>query len=199
MEGDGESSMGHTRLVTIAAVILAAGEGRRFHGKTHKLRAMVRGKPLVRWAVDHALEAGLDETVVVAGAVDLIDVVPTSVTLIHNEAWEQGQALSLQVAVTYAHHMGHEAVVVGLGDMPAVPASAWRAVAEAEGVVVTAELGGRRSPPVKLASSIWPLLPLSGDEGARGLIRQRPDLVVQVSCEGEPTDIDTVEALARWT
>ncbi len=185
--------------MTIAAVILAAGEGRRFHGRTHKLRAVVRGRPLVRWAVDHALEAGLDETIVVAGAVDLVDVVPTTVTLIQNEAWEQGQALSLQVAVNYAQHVGHEAVVVGLGDMPGVPASAWRAVADAEGEVVTAEFAGRRSPPVKLASSIWPLLPLSGDEGARGLIRQRPDLVVQVSCEGESTDVDTLEELARWT
>ena len=93
----------------------------------------------------------------------------------------------------------HDAIVVGLGDMPSVPASAWRAVADAEGELVTAVFDGRRSPPVKLANAIWPLLPLSGDAGARGLIQQRPDLVMEVSCDGDAIDIDTQEELSRWS
>ncbi|MDH3754856.1 MAG: nucleotidyltransferase family protein [Acidimicrobiia bacterium] len=185
--------------MTIAAVILAAGAGSRFEANTHKLLAPAKGRPLVCWAVEAAVEAGLDETIVVTGAVDLIDILPTDVTVVHNEDWAKGQAISLQVALRYAGMVGHEAVVVGLGDMPAVPASAWRAVAEAEGDIVTATFDGRRSPPVKLDGAVWPLVPMGGDEGARSLLRSRPDLVVEVSCDGEPLDLDTVEDLRQWS
>ena len=44
--------------------------------------------PLVRRAVDAALAADLDETIVVMGrAVDLLEVLPEEVTVLQNEAW----------------------------------------------------------------------------------------------------------------
>ncbi len=51
--------------------MLAAGAGTRFAGPGHKLLALMRGRPIVVWAVTAALEAGLAETIVVGGAVDL--------------------------------------------------------------------------------------------------------------------------------
>ncbi len=59
--------------VTVGAVLLAAGGGRRFDGPggAHKLTAVLRGRPLADWAVESVLAAGLDETVVVTGAVPL--------------------------------------------------------------------------------------------------------------------------------
>lgn len=179
-----------------AAVILAAGEGSRFDGKTHKLLAPLKGRPVVSWAVEAALQAGFEETIVVGGAVDLADVIPAEATLLQNHDWADGQSRSLQVAVRYAEVVGHDCVVVGLGDQPFVPTSAWRAVAAASRPIATAEFGQDARPPVRLHADVWGLLPISGDEGARSVIRRRSELVERIPCEGSAADVDTVDDLA---
>jgi CTP:molybdopterin cytidylyltransferase MocA len=185
--------------MTLAAVVLAAGAGSRWSGPAHKLLTPFRGKPLVRWAIESAIAADLDETIVVMGAVDLSDVVPDDVTVVLNHAWASGQAVSARTATAVAQRAGHDAIVVGLGDMPDVPPSAWRAVAEADGPLVTATFDGVRRPPVKIGSDLWPLLPPEGDAVGRHLMRLRPGLVQEVACEGRPIDLDTLEDAARWS
>lgn len=180
-----------------AGLVLAAGEGSRFAGPVHKLRTEFRGRPLVRWAVDAALEAPLAAVYVVLGAEDLGDLLPPDVTIVMNHDWDRGQAWSLQAGVRTAEIDGHTVVVVGVADQPFVGAEAWRRVAEAPGSIVTAVYGARRSPPVKLDESVWPLLPLDGDEGARQLMRRHPEMVRKVTCPGDPSDIDTLEDLKR--
>jgi CTP:molybdopterin cytidylyltransferase MocA len=152
----------------------------------------------VAWAIEAAREAGLDDTVVVVGAVEL-PAFP-GVTVVRNERWREGQATSLQAAVSWAAARGHEAVVVGLGDQPLVPVEAWRRVAACRSApIAVATYGGERRNPVRLAAEVWPLLPTGGDAGARVVMAQRPDLVVEVACPGDPADIDTVEDLKAWS
>lgn len=188
--------------MTTAAVLLAAGGGSRFAGRTHKLLAPFRGRPLYEWAVEAALGAELDELVVVTGAVPL-DVAAVSglpLTVLHNPRWSDGQASSLQLAVTHARQRAHEAIVVGLADQPLVPAEAWRRVGAAEGTAIAvATYDGARRNPVRLAAAVWPLLPTEGDEGARVVIRARPDLVSEVPCPGDPADVDTEGDLNAWS
>ena len=183
----------------IAAVILAAGAGDRFTGGHHKLRTDIDGSPLVRRAVDAAVAAGFEETIVVTGAVDLLDVLPDDVTVLRNDQWRDGQATSLQVAVAYAGSVGHRAVVFGLGDQPGVPTSAWEAVGFEDHDLVIADFDNERRPPVRIGAALWSQLPITGDVGGRMLIRRRPELVRAIACEGNPDDIDTVEDLARWS
>ncbi len=183
--------------MTVAAVVLAAGGGSRFSGPTHKLLAELDGRPVVAHALASALAAGLDEVIVVDGAVDLSDLLPAGVRRVHNADWAAGQAGSLLAAIEVAEAGGHDAVVVGLGDQPRVPAAAWRAVAASGSPIAVATYGGRRRNPVRLGRSVWPLLARTGDEGARAVMRARPELVEEVACDGDPLDVDTAEDLDR--
>jgi CTP:molybdopterin cytidylyltransferase MocA len=184
--------------MTVAAVVLAGGEGVRFEGPTHKLLASFRGRPLVQWAIGAAVDAAVGPAFLVTGAVH-IDA-PAGITVVYNPNWADGQATSLQAGIAAARDAGCDAVVIGLGDQPLVPPDAWRAVAAHDvQPIATAVFDGQRRPPVRLAAEVWPLLPATGDEGARALMRERPDLVAEVPCIGEPIDIDTREDLHRWS
>lgn len=189
--------------MTTAAVLLAAGAGSRFAGSgsgsdDHKLLADLRGRPVLAWALDAVMTAMFNEVFVVTGAADLSGLLPPEVTVVHAERWAEGQALTIQAGIAAADAAGHDAVVIGLGDQPFVPASAWRAVGASRGPIVTATFDGAVRPPVKLERSVWELLPTEGDMGARELVRARPDLVSEVPCSGNAADIDTTEDLARW-
>ena len=193
----GETVARNPRRARVAALVLAAGEGSRFKGGP-KLLAPFRCRPLLAWAVGSPLDAGLP-VVVVRGAVDLTDALAdfgAAVTVVDNVRWAEGQATSLRAGIAWCDAAGFDAVVVGLGDQPLVPSSAWRAVADADlAPIVSASFRGRKRPPVRLDRRAWPLLSGVGDEGARELMRRRPDLVAAVACEGDPIDIDTVEDL----
>lgn len=190
--------------MTIAAVLLAAGGGSRFAvsgGEGHKLLADLGGASVLHHALTTAMAAGLAEVIVVEGAVDLASLVPEGVTVLRNDRWAAGIATSVRVAVSWAAERGHDAVVVGLADQPGTTLEAWSAVAAAPMAppIAVATYGGRRGNPVRLAAEIWPLLPSTGDEGARALMRGRPDLVREVPCSGQAWDVDTVEDLERWS
>jgi nicotine blue oxidoreductase len=191
--------------VTTAAIVLAAGGGSRYRasgGDSHKLLAPYLGRTVVEWSIESAAAANLDATYVVRGATDLP--VPAlaagSVRFVRNERWQEGIATSLQAGIARARRDGHAAVVVGLGDQPLVLAEAWRRVAAASSApVAVATYEGQRGNPVRLSSLVWPLLPGAGDEGARVVMRRRPDLVVEVPCPGRSADIDTVGDLHEWS
>ena len=191
--------------MTTAAIVLAAGGGSRFTasgGEGHKLLAPYLGRTVVEWSIEAATAAGLDATYVVRGATDLP--VPSlsqgAVTFVRNDRWREGIATSLLAGVARARQDGHAAVVVGLGDQPLVQTEAWRRVARAAtSPLAVATYEGERGNPVRLSSMAWPLLPSAGDEGARVVMRRRPDLVVEVPCPGRAADIDTVDDLATWT
>lgn len=180
--------------MSTAAVLLAAGGGARFGGDGHKLLAPFRGRPLVEWAL--AAAGVLDELIVVTGAVELV--LPAGTREVHNPRWAEGQATSLAAGIDAAG--GHDAVVVGLGDQPLIPAEAWRRVAASTVTpIAVATYGGARRNPVRLAAEVWPLVPREGDEGARSLLGGRAELVTEVACEGNPADVDTQEDLATWS
>lgn len=196
---DGDAGAGGAERTLI--VLLAAGGGTRFGGPTHKLLAdLGDGSTVAAAAIDHAVAADVGDVIVVTGAVDLthLGAAHPAVTILRHAGWADGQASSLQAAIAEAERRAVNAVVVGLADQPFIDPDAWRRVAAGTAPISVATYAGRRRNPVRLDRSIWPLLPATGDEGARSLLQMRPDLVEEVPCPGSPADIDTLEDLESW-
>jgi len=187
------------------AVVLAAGGGSRFVGPTHKLLAPVGTHTVAGAAIRHVLDSRIGPVLVVSGAVDLSEVVAEigrdddpELVVVEHTAWADGQATSLQRAVKEAKRRGVDAIVVGLADQPFVDPQAWRNIAASGAPIAIATYESRRRNPVRLHRSVWPLLPDTGDEGARSVIRLHSELVEEVPCPGSAADIDTLEDLASW-
>jgi CTP:molybdopterin cytidylyltransferase MocA len=192
---------------SIGGIILAAGEGRRM-GRP-KPFITVDGAWLVRRAINAAADGGLDPIVVVlgAGAEDRVGAfdamgVPGLRAVVNAES-ASGQASSLRAGIQ-ALSANIDAAVILLADQPDVRDEAVRslmtAFREGAGPIAQASYGGRPAHPTLLARSIWPAVTsLTGDEGARQLIRAHPEWRHLIEVGGEPPmDIDTQDDLARW-
>ncbi len=182
-----------------AGLLLCGGEGSRFHGKVNKLIHPLDGSVMVAVSLGAMLGAEFQFNIVVDGAVDVSSYLTPRVLHVNNPSWSEGIATSLNCGIDVARDLGLESVIVGLGDQPGISSGSWKAVSEShERPIAVATYHGKRRNPVRLDSSIWDMLPRSGDEGARALFRAYPDLVEEVDCDGNPRDIDTLEDLIKW-
>ncbi|MDR3669725.1 MAG: nucleotidyltransferase family protein [Holophaga sp.] len=158
----------------IPAVILAAGASRRL-GRPKQL-VELEGESLLRRTVRAAL-AGCAPVLVVVGArgEDMaahLEGLP--VTLVRNEAWEEGMASSLRAGIR-ALPAGAEAVLFLVCDQPAVDGALVRRLLQVrrehpEAVVACGYAGARGTPSIFPAHCFAQLLELRGDRGARGLL-----------------------------
>jgi molybdenum cofactor cytidylyltransferase len=184
-----------------SAIVLAAGRGTRFGGG--KLTAPVRGEPVIRHTVRSILEAGLHDVIVVLGH-DAANVrnalADLPVRFAENGRFEEGMGSSVGAGISA---LGAEAaaVMVALGDQPLDPAIVTRlldAASTAVTPIVRPVYAGTPGNPVLFRAALFPaLLRLTGDEGARHLIANNPDLVTAVPFPfPPPPDIDTLNDLS---
>jgi CTP:molybdopterin cytidylyltransferase MocA len=184
---------------TVAGVVLAAGAGRRL-GRPKAL-VTLHGERLVERAVRLASDGGCDPIIVVLGS--RADEVVAQAALggariAVAEDWSEGMGASLRAGLDAAEALGCQAAAVILVDQPRIGPEALRrlvAAWEAGAAAAVATYDGRPRNPVVLDRSIWADVRTraTGEMGARGWLRDNPDRVVQVVCDGtgDPVDIDT--------
>lgn len=188
----------------LAGIVLAAGRSTRM-GPDNKLLQDLRGKPILRYAVEAQLEARLDPVLVVTGhqreevEAALADL---PVRFVPNSDYASGLAGSLRAGVA-ALPPETEAAVISLGDMPNVTPQVIERLVEnhlqqPDALAVVPTLFGHRGNPVLLARPIFPAVSLlTGDRGARRLLEEAGSRVVEVAFEDPAIaiDVDTPEAL----
>ncbi len=112
--------------------------------------------------------------------------------------YASGMSASLKTGVAAARTA--EAILVCLGDMPFVqPGTLDRLAAAYSGqAAIFPTCQGQRGNPVLLGRSLFPqILRLTGDEGARALLKSTPEQVAELAVDdpGILRDIDRPEAL----
>jgi CTP:molybdopterin cytidylyltransferase MocA/SAM-dependent methyltransferase len=181
----------------VSALVLAAGEGRRFGGR--KLLASFEGKPLLQHVLDALADAGIDDPVVVLGddAPALEPVIDwRAARRVRNEHPDRGLSSSLQAGwAALAVEPRPDAVLVVLGDQPRLEPNSVRALAAqpldpARPIVVAHHADGARNP-VRLEPEAAPLVgESSGDRGLGPVIDTHPELVRTIDVGGRNPDID---------
>ncbi|MEA2181048.1 MAG: hypothetical protein QOD83_1939 [Solirubrobacteraceae bacterium] len=185
----------------IAAVVLAAGSGSRFGGA--KQLAELDGMPLLEHAL-RAVEAvpAIDRIVVVLGA--RADEIRAAVDFGSAEVvvcadWEEGQAASLRCGIDAIDGAG--AVLLLLGDMPRLTPQVIARFADLAGqhgseARARAVYDGAPGHPVVLGSAYFAALSgLSGDHGARDVLKKIGAYPIECGHLCSPADVDTPEAL----
>lgn len=182
----------------IAALVLAAGQGRRFGAGGNKLLADLDGRPLLRSAVEAAIGSKVWKTIVVTGhdraAVETA-LAGLPIAFVHNPKFMDGLAASLRAGLDAAPDA--DGVVVLLGDMPGVSSGIIGRLIDtfekAPGSLAVVPMhDGRRGNPVLLAQAIFPQVKaLRGDEGARRLLAEIDGVIeVPIHDDGVLVDVD---------
>lgn len=182
--------------MTVAALLLAAGQSRRF-GAQDKLLAELDGVPLVAHAARALSGAGPDLRLAVVSSASVADVLRqegfATLTLPSGP-----QSASIRAGIAELQWQGASRIVIALGDMALLLASDIRALlALPPEQPASAWLGDAPSPPAVFPASWFPrLMALTGDRGAAALLRGA-DMASRLMIPAPRLrDVDTPEALA---
>ena len=187
-----------TKLPVMAGVILAAGAASRM-GQP-KLLLPWKGEALIRHAVRTALEARLDQVVVVTGAAGAeikAALAGLDVTIVENLDWQEGQSTSVRAGIN-ALSATVQAVIFLLGDQPYASSELIKALvntyAQTHPIILAPFVGQKRTNPVLFDRSIFDnLRQLQGDAGARTIFAQYPPTPLPWADERLLFDVDTPE------
>lgn len=196
------------RRPVIGALLLAAGGSTRMRGPD-KLLQEVDGVPLIRRVAAEVRKAGVDGLRVVLRPDDAEREAALSglgLTVTRNPRATDGMATSIAAGVA-ALDPGCDAVLIVMADMPEVRANDIdRMIAgfdpgENRAIVRAVSPEGQAGHPVLFGRRFFEdLQRLEGDRGAREVISEHPDFVVDVVIDGARalTDLDTPEDWAAW-
>lgn len=192
----------------VEVIVLAAGASRRMAGRD-KLLEPIGAQPLLTRMARAALGSAADRVQVAlppdrperAAALDGLDVVRTIVP-----TPDEGMGASLRAAMA-ARAPTTDAVVILLADMPEIDAAAIdRLIAafdphEGRTIVRATTADGRPGHPVLFGRRFFEsLMQVTGDVGARDVVRASAAYLVDVALPGDAavTDLDTPDAWAAW-
>lgn len=186
-------------LMTVAAIVLAAGASRRL-GQPKQLVG-IAGESMLERALRLAKESGAVPVFAVLGAncapicaaVSFNDAIP-----VFNERWQQGISSSIQAGLREldVRVPDSEAALILACDQPRLTADHLRALIDAYNRQATPSITASAYAdtlgiPAIFPRAVFPALhALGGDEGARSLLRLPKYPVVSVSFTGGEIDID---------
>lgn len=187
----------------VAILIPAAGASSRMRGRDKLLEDM-RGQPLLRDRVALALATGCDVAVTLPPDADarraVLNGLPAILLPVPDAA--TGMSASMRSGATWAMAQQAAALMVLLPDLPDVTADDMNTLLKSndfERIFRACDADGTPGHPVILPARLLPdVTRLTGDTGARDLLRAHPATPVTLPGQHATTDLDTPEAWAAW-
>ena len=193
----------------VSAILLAAGAARRMRGRDKLLEPLADGRPVLRHAAEAALASQAAEVVAVLppeAPPRRAALAGTGARIVEAPDWAEGMAASLRAGLAAVDPQA-DAVVVLLADMPEVGArDIDRLIAafdptEGRDICRAVAEDGTPGHPVLIGRRFFETLAgLTGDRGAREVLREAAEFVADVATPGRGavTDLDTPEDWAAW-
>jgi len=175
----------------VGAVVLAAGEGKRFGG--NKLLSFFNGEMVLRRVI-LSLE-GIERVMIVGKYAEEILKEFKNEVIVYNPMWREGMSTSIKLGVRFMKD--HEYVLIALGDMPLVSREDIRKILsrDVEDAVVPTHDGKMGNPVLFRTSSLLKHIDkISGDEGMRKVIKEMKTSTVECGI-GVIKDVDTRDDL----
>lgn len=182
-------------------VILAAGSSTRL-GISKQLLSY-NGKTLLQHAIDEAVKAGADPIVVVLGfkAEEISDTINrNNIGLFINTNWQEGMASGISGGVSKAISLDKnlERLIIAVCDQPFVSAALFNELnkiqQESQKPIVASAYADTIGTPVLFTKKYFPRLQeLTGEEGAKKIVKANMDDVAAVEFSPGEIDIDTVD------
>lgn len=183
----------------LGVVLLAAGRSERFG--SNKLLASFGGKPLILRALEAANALSADKSLVVTGRAEIA-------ALAHAQGFEAIMNPDAHLGQSHSIHLGlaamqdMDAVLLMVCDQPRLTGASLVRLAASfcaspKGIACLKDETHLGNPAIFSKAYFPELLALSGDRGAKGILKAHPDDLLVVSCVSahELADADTPQAL----
>ncbi|CCH51218.1 hypothetical protein BN8_00133 [Fibrisoma limi BUZ 3] len=185
----------------IGIIILAAGAATRFGGQPKQLLAL-NGSTLIQRITQTALTACPDGPVAVVLGANRDNVRPEllnyPVTIVDNPHWSDGMATSLKAGLDslLTQHPALDAVIVLLCDQPLITPELIQELIDTHGrtgqPIVACRYAGSVGVPALFTQSYFDkLLALTGDQGARYILKNNKTDLAEVGFEPAAIDLDS--------
>lgn len=183
----------------LGAVLLAAGRSKRFG--SNKLLADFCGRPMVCFAMDAMRSVSAEKACVVTGCEQIAGLARAyGFDVVWNDAPELGQSRSIRLGIEAVQDM--DAALLMVADQPGLTSQSLMRLTEAfcsasKGIACLRDETHMGNPAVFSKAYFPQLLRLSGDRGAKGILKAHPEDLLEVSCikRDELADADTPQAL----
>lgn len=180
----------------IPIIILAAGASRRL-GSPKQL-VQYQGISLLRHTALEAIQSQMGAVHIITGAYpELADEISDLPCAIHyHKGWTDGMGSSIAFGVSQIE-ADAQAVIISTSDQPYITSTIYQQLDGSSSIMVSRYQEGA-GPPSYFSSDFFDeLRALTGDTGAKSIIRDHRDLVHYVDFPRGDVDIDTLEDVER--
>lgn len=190
-------------------ILLAAGLSHRYGSQNKLVQSLQTGESIAVQAAKHLITALPTSLAIVRSGHDALiaQLQPIGLNIVTCPAdkTEMADSLALAIEAATIFEVAQAGYVIALADMPFIqPATILKiaAAVRAGAQIAVPCYRGQRGHPVGFAARFrQELLEVSGDIGARALIKRHNDALVLIDCDdpGIIADIDTPEDLRRYS